>query len=1151
MFVADLHIHSRFSMATSKQLTLPHLAGWAMCKGIHVLGTGDFTHPAWRRELREGLEFDEESGFYRLKGKPDRVLVDGEIPDARAPLFCLQTEISSIYRRGGKARRVHNCVYFQTLDEVDRFSKRLAAIGNIESDGRPILGLDSRDLLEIVLETSDKGVLVPAHIWTPWFSLFGSKSGFDTIEDCFGDLTEHIFALETGLSSDPAMNRLVSALDGYVLISNSDAHSGANLGREGNLFGGTPSYDGMFEALRTAAERTGRKDPSCWFDGTLEIYPEEGKYHMDGHRACNVRMTPRESLEHGNVCPVCGKPLTIGVLHRVWELADRDEEVHLPNAPAVHPVIPLPTIIAECHGVKPTSRKAQNLFRETLERLGGEFSILANLEIDAIRGYDPALGEAVDRIRTGRVHLEGGYDGEFGTVSVFGPGELEALGLAEAPGRLTARRRGRPPRDKKTGEAAQTGSVVREGSLLAAAGVLPDPESVLTSEKDDACGNPDSEGGNGGRTPRSDVFPESGRGVPDRRPDPLFRAAVAVPLVPDGEEHDEVKDGLQLWKKGTSAKTGGGGGRKGFILTEEQEAACAHRGGPMLVLAGPGSGKTRLLTERVARLLEEGVDKGDILALTFSRKAGGEIAERVRTRVEDGDVPFCGTFHSYAWRIVREQVEEAVLLTETRARRLLAQAAEQALPMLSEEETKEVVRTLELAREHCTRLSPSSPAGRLLDAYRELKNEGNVRRFDFADVLEWLADNADDMHLVPYSHVLVDEVQDLSFLQLRVLRVLTEKDGSGLFAIGDPDQSIYGFRGAVSDVLGTLRSFWPDLVLVRLGRSFRSGQDILDAASRGLGGATVGPLVAARRVKTKLVSFEAPDQAREERWVADRVADMLGATSHTLLDGSGVDWPKDLVPSDVAVLVRLRAQIPSLARALAHRGVPVQTPALDCFWQDEKVSEVLAFLEEALRSGAGDRLGLAAGMGVHTTPPAQLLPWLAQEGRADAELSSSPAWEAMSKAFAKAGTWEDFFEDLAFRREADQLREKAQSVRLMTMHAAKGLEFRVVFLPGFNEGVLPLDRELLAGRGKSAALDPAALAEERHLLYVAITRASEVVCVSMARRRKIYGRELELVPSRFFAPMERLFGGSRLVRHEARRLVPGSLFPRMENGKKE
>lgn len=420
-FIADLHIHSRFSMATSHNLTLANLAGWAMRKGINVLGSGDFTHPAWAAELAQQLAFDESSGLYRLKIAPEKP--DGVPASANAPLICLQTEISCIYKKGGKTRKIHNLIFMPDLQAAARFSRKLASIGNITSDGRPILGLDSRDLLEMALDASPRAVLVPAHVWTPWFALFGSKSGFDNLEDCYGDLTPHIFALETGLSSDPPMNRLVSKLDNYVMISNSDAHSGANLGREANLFSGSPGYDAMFDALRTQAAR---KPPrgDCAFLGTLEFYPEEGKYHLDGHRACGVTLTPQESKALANRCPVCGKPLTIGVLNRVMELADRSTQPALPAEPETRMLVPMPEVVGQILGTSPNTKAVAAQCARIGDALGSELEVLCLMPPERIRSFWEPLGEAIARVRSRNLQIEPGYDGVYGKIGIFRPGEL-------------------------------------------------------------------------------------------------------------------------------------------------------------------------------------------------------------------------------------------------------------------------------------------------------------------------------------------------------------------------------------------------------------------------------------------------------------------------------------------------------------------------------------------------------------------------------------------------------------------------------------------------------------------------------------------------------------------------------------------------------
>lgn len=417
-YCADLHVHSAFSRATSRECNLAGLAGWAGVKGIDVVGTGDFTHPGWLSILREML-VAAEPGFFRLRGETIPSPLPGHPPVPASVRFVLSTEISCIYKRHGAVRKVHNLVYVPDMASAERLAARLAGIGNIESDGRPILRLDSRDLLEMVLEEAPGGFLVPAHIWTPWFSLFGSRSGFDTVEECFGDLAPYVFALETGLSSDPAMNRMVSALDRFALISNSDCHSPSRLGREANLF--ATGFD--FFSLRDAL-----KENRCeTFRGTVEFFPEEGKYHLDGHRACSVRLVPEETRRLGGRCPGCGRPLTVGVLHRVLELADRHGPLHAPDAPGFFSLVPLPEVLGEILGAGPGTKGVMGLYSRLVALFGSEFGLLLRAAPEDIREISPLLAEAVARIRAGRVFRQGGYDGEYGTVRVFGEGEVARL----------------------------------------------------------------------------------------------------------------------------------------------------------------------------------------------------------------------------------------------------------------------------------------------------------------------------------------------------------------------------------------------------------------------------------------------------------------------------------------------------------------------------------------------------------------------------------------------------------------------------------------------------------------------------------------------------------------------------------------------------
>ena len=413
MYIADLHIHSKYSRATSRDCDVPHLDLWARCKGIGLLGAGDFTHPAWREEMKEALVPAEE-GLYTLK---EEFRLPAQV-DAPAPRFVISGEISCIYKQGGKTRKVHNVILLPGLEEAELLSTRLAAIGNIRSDGRPILGLSSRDLLEITLSACPEAIFIPAHIWTPHFSVLGAFSAYESIKDCYGDLTPYIHALETGLSSDPPMNWRVSGLDSFTLVSNSDAHSPQKIGREANVLSAELSYPGLKHALSSGKG----------FLGTLEFFPEEGKYHLDGHRNCGICLTPEETRSLGGRCPVCGRKLTVGVLHRVEELADREEGFRPQCAKPFESLASLPEVLGASLSCSPESKKVQTAYFRLLGELGSEMTILREAPVEDIeRAAGPILAEGIRRLRTGRVDREAGFDGQYGKVSLFDPAELEEL----------------------------------------------------------------------------------------------------------------------------------------------------------------------------------------------------------------------------------------------------------------------------------------------------------------------------------------------------------------------------------------------------------------------------------------------------------------------------------------------------------------------------------------------------------------------------------------------------------------------------------------------------------------------------------------------------------------------------------------------------
>ncbi len=409
--VADLHNHSRFSRACSPQLTLPNLDKWAKIKGVNLLTVADFTHPVWIKECEEQLQ-NEGNGFYTLKG------------GSREVFFIFTTELAFIYKKNDKTRRVHEIVLAPNLEVAKRLNKELDQRGfNLKSDGRPILGMSDRDFLELIKNIDERLELIPAHIWTPWFSVFGSKSGFDSIEECFEDMSKYIFALETGLSSDPMMNWRISSLDKYSLISNSDSHSLKNIGREANVFEIDKEKFSYDEFIRILKENNNKN-----FLYTIEFFPEEGRYHYDGHRDCNVVLKPSETIKLKGICPKCKKNLVIGVDYRVEELADRKEGYLLKDKPAFKKMIELDKIIAECIGVKSReSKKVIKIYNDLIKKFGNEFKILIDINPDELRSADsigPILVEAIKRVRLGKLKINPGYDGVYGEVKIFSEEEL-------------------------------------------------------------------------------------------------------------------------------------------------------------------------------------------------------------------------------------------------------------------------------------------------------------------------------------------------------------------------------------------------------------------------------------------------------------------------------------------------------------------------------------------------------------------------------------------------------------------------------------------------------------------------------------------------------------------------------------------------------
>ncbi len=1064
-FRADLHIHSRFSRATSKKLNPRYLAAWARIKGLDVLGTGDFTHPEWLNELEEQMEQDSVTGLFRLKDdrRLDREVAEFTgVPLTGRTLFMLQGEISSIYKRGGKVRKVHNLVFMPDIASARAFNARLAEVGNITSDGRPILGLDSRNLLEMVLETHPLAFLVPAHIWTPWFSVFGSKSGFDSIEECFGDLASEIFALETGLSSDPEMNWLWSHLDRFRLISNSDAHSGDNLGRECNMFSGEISYEGIFRSLR--GEALGHK-----FLGTMEFFPEEGKYHLDGHRKCGVVMEPGETRARDGKCPVCGKPLTVGVLNRVLELADRNVPKQPVSQPGFVSLVPLPELLGEILGAGSRTKKVMGLYSRAVAALGPELTILRDAPEEELRKVHPLLAEGVMRMRRGEVLRQPGYDGEYGVVRVFSRRERERL---------------------------------LGGTLVS----LPDMPDFSVQNK--------AEAGALDTAPRS-ATPEDG-GVSGK----VGNGASATA---EGSHTPVLQRALQ--ERGAGSALAPSAEESAIVYNEGQRTALEAGPEPVLVLAGPGTGKTRTLVGRVLRLLEQGVSARHILALTFTRRAAHEMEERlVRALGGEQAAPRADTLHALAFEYWQKSYEDApTLLSEEGARRVFAEA--------NPEETAHRLRegwdTMNLCRE---RMAPCSVEFQdMFVKYSALKDSWNLA--DYTDLLDfWLEQVDAGVYTCPWTHVLVDEIQDLSPLQLALVRRLVPEGGQGFFGIGDPDQSIYGFRGAHGDVSAFLREAWPALRSIRLDQSYRCAQPVLDVAAALLAaGNTPQPLAAMRAIPSDLRMFAAPSPEGEAAWIGEQIRGLIGATSHSLKDAEEERLlGGELSPGDVAVLVRFKVLIDPIQRTLARLGIPCSVPENEAFWVDPRIHRILDRVGEFLGIAVGtkgtgttgdDEKPLSCPDTILAKGPLGVAAYLEDMPPFDRLFWKSTAFRELVKRYDEQGGWAGLLNWIHLQSELEQVRRRSEKVQIMTLHAAKGLEFKAVFLPALEDGILPFaGMGVLTGKAdrNEVACD---VEEERRLFYVGITRAEQALFLSWAERRTLYGRETRLKESRFVADL--------------------------------
>ncbi len=1014
-FIADFHIHSHFSLATSKQLTPQYLDYWAKIKGVNVVGTGDFTHPAWTAELKQFLEPAEE-GLFKLK--KDAVITDNPLID-KPFRFILTAEISNIYKKNGKVRKIHNVILAPDFKTVEKVQKELQNRKfNITSDGRPILGLDSRDLFEILLNINEKIELIPAHIWTPWFAALGSKSGFDTIEECYGDLSDRIFAVETGLSSDQPLNWLCSFLDKFTLLSNSDAHSPEKLGRNANIFDTELSYPAIIKAMKNQHE--------SGFVGTIDMYPQEGKYHFDGHRKCGISLNPTQTMEHRGLCPVCGKPLTLGVAHRIAQLADRDDPLERPIRKDFRYIIPLKEIIGEIFGVKSTGKNVNNIYFKLIRSLGSELDILLNIDTDKIRkAGGEFLAVAIERMRSDKVIIKEGFDGEYGVIKLFEKNEIQNYG------------------SKK--------------SLFDVSGEIVDNQHI-------------------------------------KRPLLNFDVAKFRKLKSEVNIQETVKNAAKNQDN------------------ESQKKAIEFDGKNAMIIAGPGTGKTFVLTNRIAFLIKnKKILPEKILAVTFSRQAAEEMRQRIEklTDKQTAEKIKIVTFHALGLEILQnEQNNDFIIINEDEKRLILKKIG---VPTKLIAKISQQISLMKNTLEHDEN---DEKFFDFFDKYNIELQQNNL--YDFDDLIylinSELLDTEKNKIYKNFEHILIDEFQDINNVQFEFIKLLAHEQAN-IFAIGDPNQAIYGFRGSDVSLLDKfIKKF--NATTLSLSVSYRCTDNILSASDNivknnyRLSGLNKG---------VKITISEHPTDKSEAEYIARTIEDMIGGLRFFSIDSKiteGTENKEIKSLSDFAVLVRTKEQFAALTKAFADHLIPVQIIGTKSFLTEKPFNQIIKilkfikfpdnkFLAEQTFSILNKDLNINTQQSLYELITTIWKKYFAEKGKED-------NFDRFRE-LAKDKTLDEFLKEVELLSGQDDYNRNAEAVNLMTLHASKGLEFQCVFIPGIEDGLIPYSIFR-----KDTDID-----EERRLLYVGMTRSKKFLYLTYAKNRKIKNLRYSFKRSRFLDDIEK------------------------------
>jgi DNA helicase-2/ATP-dependent DNA helicase PcrA len=962
-------------------------------------------------------------------------------------------------------------------------------------------------LLEMVLDANENCFFVPAHIWTPWFSVLGSKSGFDSIAECFDDLAGHIYAVETGLSTDPPMNWMCSFLDNYTLTANSDAHSPERLGRNSNRFDTELSYDAIINAMKTG-------DPNHFF-GSIDLFPQEGKYHYDGHRKCGICWDPVETLEHNGICTKCGKPVTVGVMNRVVQLSDREDLSLRKNKHPFKSIIPLKEMLGELAGVGPNSKKVAQTYMEIIKRGVSELELLLDTPLEDIKTIgSEELAEAICRMRNREIYIQEGFDGEYGIIKVFDEDERPALDSQNCLFKDLAKQERRVPPARK----------------------------MINFDLEE------------------------------------FRRLTEVKALETKKQEDKKKTDK---KKVTTG------------LNPQQQEAVEYFTGPALVIAGPGTGKTRVLTYRILHLIKnKDINPGNILAVTFTNKAATEIRERLETLLKSKSIaskPHVTTFHALGYSILREQLNGAgedvlssfSILDPDDRKRII-----QRVSGIEKGRASGIVNAIEEAKQQLknpTDLETENPElADIFKKYQDYLKEQNT--YDLADLLyvpvrlfEHQPDILDS-YREKYQWVLIDEYQDINYAQYKLIRSLTPDADSNLCAIGDPDQAIYGFRGADVRFIRRFREDYPGAAIYRLRQSYRCSDSILKASGNVMqrqGDSDALLTGMEEGVKIKIVKNST--HKSEAEFVARTIEQMMGGLRFFSMDSSITEGHKEVEIdslSDFVVLCRVKGQMEALEKAFMDHSIPYQTVGEEPFFKQEPICSIIDLLKfsrnprnmilkdkliekeivtplelGALKSSVGNgksvkemivnlvdnyfshlktidhadlpsseddeinkkflrggvRKAQSAGRKANNT--------IIAVRKAPCAMRLPPGFKRLLDLVGDYGNDLDgFLQFTALGTAVDTYRPDLEHVTLMTLHGAKGLEFKAVFIVGCEEGLLPYSLF------KSQTSD---LEEEQRLLYVGMTRAKKFLFLSHAEKRFLMGREYKLGRSLFLNRIER------------------------------